>query len=638
MLPDLFKRLKPLYGVVIDHLWIEYQLANPQRRSEIEELLLCLAVRRLGTRIGQERIVLDPPPAPTIGEGDYVLGAVIYPGLAPYPARLGKHELLRHMFVLGPTGTGKSTLLLGLVQQVVADGVPCWIFDFKRNYRCLLGASIGKKIKVFTVGRNVAPLQINCLRAPPGVLIEEWIEALADIMSAAYLLMQGARNVLKDVLFRACDIHGPTATLWHTYRLLREDMRQTRVGSRRHGWTESAARTLEELSTGSFGTTLNAQDAVPFADLLDVSIVFEAQNLGDDQKRFFCLFALQYILLLRKHGEHPREQLLHSLVFDESHYVFPKDQYGEFSVPSRLAREIREYGEGIIAASQQADVSDSLIANAGFKIILRCDFPRDVDFASKLLQVEPRWISKLPMGQAFVRFPTRWYQPFLIEFPPQPLKNILISDQVLAEHQTTVVRRNTTSPSLIAEDKDDLLLRDIAFNPISGIVERYARLSWNAKTGHTVTRRLLARRLVAFEQVSTAKARLKILTLTVDGRAYLHEQGLTLPPKARGGIEHEYWRHTLKERFVTKGYEVQAEHLIGDGQAVDLYATKRGVHFYVEIETGKSDIQSNIQKCGSLNGTVIFFFTSPALSERHSALPENYIALGPQDLDQIDRF
>ena len=38
---------------------------------------------------------------------------------------------------------------------------------------------------------------------------------------------------------------------------------------------------------------------------------------------------------------------------------------------------------GIIAATQQTDVADSLIANSGVKLILRVDFPKDADYASK---------------------------------------------------------------------------------------------------------------------------------------------------------------------------------------------------------------------------------------------------------------
>src|SRR6185295_1851382 len=130
------------------------------------------------------------------------LGVLLYPGLAPAPVRVSRDDLLRHMFILGPTGTGKSTFILGLIQQLLKDRVPCWLFDFKRNYRCLVSAC--STLVVLTVGRNIAPLRVNALRPPPGVLLAEWIEALADFMSTAYLLMQGARNILKDLFARVC--------------------------------------------------------------------------------------------------------------------------------------------------------------------------------------------------------------------------------------------------------------------------------------------------------------------------------------------------------------------------------------------------------------------------------------------------
>src|SRR5205823_7282421 len=98
-------------------------------------------------------------------------------------------------------------------------------------------------------------------------------------------------------------------------------------------------------------------------------------------------------------------QLQHVLIFDEGHNVFPRERMGEVSVPARLAREVREFGEAIIAATQQADVSESLIANSGFKLILRCDYPKDVTFASQLLQIEPRWLPKLPIGTGIARLP-----------------------------------------------------------------------------------------------------------------------------------------------------------------------------------------------------------------------------------------
>src|SRR5574337_1233033 len=138
MLPGLFKRLRPLYGEEIDRLWFEYQLADVKRKIEIEQVLTILAGKRLGIGLGEERLVLEPPAREVIEQGEIELGTTEYPGLDLCHVRVRRNELLRHTFLLGPTGTGKSTFILGLLQQFLTLGVPFMVFDFKRNYRCLL--------------------------------------------------------------------------------------------------------------------------------------------------------------------------------------------------------------------------------------------------------------------------------------------------------------------------------------------------------------------------------------------------------------------------------------------------------------------------------------------------------------------
>src|SRR5436853_144260 len=142
MIQELFRRLKPLYPTTIARLWIEYQTADVERKREIDELVTILAIKRLGMMIGDEKIVLDAPPA------------------------------------------------------------------------------------------------INALTSPPGVEFEEWADALTDTISTSYLLMQGARNVLKEGLLQAHERHGKDATLAHAYQLLARELDATRSGSRRYGWLE----------------------------------------------------------------------------------------------------------------------------------------------------------------------------------------------------------------------------------------------------------------------------------------------------------------------------------------------------------------------------------------------------------------
>jgi len=624
MLPDLFRRLKPLYGRKIDLLWLEYQTADVERKKEIEALLTIIGAKRLGLAVGDERLVLDAPPPALIGDGEFTIGNVSYPSLTPYPFRVKRNELLRHMFVLGPTGTGKSTLLLNLLVQLQAADVPFMVFDFKRNYRCLLRAPHSEHLAVFTVGRTTATLAINALTPPTGVEFEEWAEALADIISTSYLLLQGARNVLKEALLQAHAQHGNAATLAHAHELIANELDATRSGSRRYGWLESSTRSLEELTKGPFGRALNATSATAIADLLTRSVVFELQGFGEDQKRFFCLFWLQAVLLLRKNSSATREQLQHLLVFDESHNVFPRERPGEVSVPARLAREVREYGEAIIAATQQADVSESLIANSGFKFILRCDFPRDVTFASQLLQIEPKWLPKLAIGTGIARLPVRFYSPILFTFAEQPIKNQTITDAEVHEQWSRAQPRNVGAPVVASpvgqvNEREELLLRDVATTPISPITHRYQRLGWHMEVGNRTKDAIIKRGLARFDAVSTPRGQVKILTLTPDGIAVLASRGVALRQQRAGGAEHEFWKHELRSVLQQHEYEVAEEFPLGGGKTADLRAERNGHVLFIEVETGRSDIAANVAKYPS-NAALVVFFTSANIAQRYRDL------------------
>lgn len=625
MLPDLFRRLKPLYGKRIDALWLEYELADIERKREIEGLLTLLATKRLGTAVGEEKLILDAPPAALIGSGDFTIGDVSYPGVAPYPFRVRRNELLRHVFILGPTGTGKSTLLLNLLVQVQEAGVPFMVFDFKRNYRTLLAAPAHDNLVVFTVGRATAPLHLNALQPPSGVEFEEWAEALADIISTSYLLMQGARNVLKEALLQARARNGEEATLAHAHALLQAELDATKAGSRRYGWLESSTRSLEELTKGSFGRALNTSGQT-ISDLLTRPVVFELQGFGDDQKRFFCLFFLQAILLLRKNATSPREVLQHVLVFDEGHNVFPRERQGEVSVPARLAREVREYGEAIIAATQQADVSESLIANSGFKFILRCDYPRDVTFATQLLQIKPEWLPKLPIGTGIARLPVRVYSPFLFTFGVQPIKNTTVPDAVVHEQwqrhfttpSTTRTEEKAATPMEVP-DRELALLRDVADVPIAPITHRYQRLGWHMETGNRTKDGIIKKGLARFDAVSTPRGQVKILTLTPAGIAVLASRGVALKQTRGGGAEHEFWKHELRTVLERHRYLVAEEFALGGGKTADLRADRDDSVLFIEVETGRSDIAANVAKYPS-DAQLVVFFTSADVAQRYRDL------------------
>ncbi len=63
-----------------------------------------------------------------------------------------------------------------------------------------------------------------------------------------------------------------------------------------------------------------------------------------------------------------------------------------------------------------------------------------------------------------------------------------------------------------------------------------------------------------------------------------------------GSIAHEYWKRFYGRLFKQRGYTIQFEAPRYGGRA-DLIARKNGESVAIEVETGKSDVVSNVRHC-----------------------------------------
>ncbi|MBV9495332.1 MAG: hypothetical protein JOZ54_13880, partial [Acidobacteria bacterium] len=181
--------------------------------------------------------------------------------------------------------------------------------------------------------------------------------------------------------------------------------------------------------------------------------------------------------------------------------------------------------------------------NSGIKVILRCDYPRDVTFASQLLQLKPEWLPKLAIGTGIVRLPVRYYTPILFTFGIQPIKNITITDAAVRDQWLQTQPQATNDvvappPVAAVSEREEALLRDVAQTPISPITHRYQRLGWHMEIGNRTKDALLKRGLARFDAVSTPRGQVKILTLTPAGSALLAARGVALRHTRSGGAEH----------------------------------------------------------------------------------------------------
>jgi hypothetical protein len=156
-------------------------------------------------------------------------------------------------------------------------------------------------------------------------------------------------------------------------------------------------------------------------------------------------------------------------------------------------------------------------------------------------------------------------------------------------------------------------LADVAADPLSTTVSRYQRLNLSRRRGNAIRQHLDEHGLIEAVSLATRSGQVVLCDLTDLGRAVCGSVGVDPGARTRPGLEHSYWVAKATEYFENSGYELTAEHRIeGDG-VVDLVGARPGERMAIEIETGKSDIQTNLRKLATAGfDRVILIATCPA--------------------------
>ena len=187
---ELCRKLKPVLGRKIDGLWAAYLAeSEPGGKADVEQILELLAAKHLGQSYQPDRSPFPPPSKTFSHSGDIELGQVSYGNRSLYPFRLKSNRLKEHILVAGRSGSGKTNLTFVLVRAMMNQGIKIVAMDWKRGYRDL--ATRHPDLKVFTVGRNVAPFRFNPLIPPPGCEPHVWVKLIVDVIANAYLGGEG---------------------------------------------------------------------------------------------------------------------------------------------------------------------------------------------------------------------------------------------------------------------------------------------------------------------------------------------------------------------------------------------------------------------------------------------------------------
>ena len=665
---ELCRKLRPVLGRKIDGLWSAYIAEDSEGKADIEQTLELLAAKHLNQDYQPDRSPFPPPDRAFAGMGDIPLGQITYGDRLLFPFSLRSARLKEHLLVAGRSGSGKTNLTFILMQGIMQKGIKVLALDWKRGYRDLLG--LREDLVIYTIGRDISPFRFNPLIPPPGCEPNIWIKLIVDVIASAYLGGDGVISLLVaglDHLFRECGVYDGLPSRWPTIHDLLAWLRSVKLRGRAAMWQASAERILLAMTYGEFGAVVNTQDNAHVRDLLDHNVVLEMDGLSSNADRKMFSEALTLYLYRYRLAQGPRDQLTNLIVIEEAHnLLLRKAAETRESMLESSIRMIRQYGLGYVFVDQSASLlSQVAFANSYATIALSQKLRGDVTAiagAMNLSDEQKESLSTLPVGAAVVRLADEHPEPFLVRIPLCPIREGSVSDEAIRERmrgcsgnsrpeepkedptgdipglpdQDKIIHkaRNThppspgetqmpiENPSRVSEpippsrnvSREAIrFLSDVAAKPLSTVVSRYQRLHLSRRRGNAVRQDLQAAGLIEAVTIATRSGQVILYEFTDAGRAVCREIGIESGPRPREGLEHRYWVRKAAEHFERQGYEISEEHPIKGNGAVDLLAEKPGERVIVEVETGKSDIKTNLSKLQNAEfDRIILVATSPA--------------------------
>ena len=433
---DLLRKLKPMMGEKTRGLWYLNLLSKDSKVSLGNKDLLRLLADRKAKQDYQETIRL-PPPDPDLMAGEYPIGTVIYPDRPFAEFGLREGEFIKHILIVGMTGTGKTNLSFHILRELARHNKPFLVFDWKRNYQDLRQLPEFRDLKVIRLGAPDCDFKFNPLIPPTGVNPKHWMAMLIDVMKHAFFFAHGVEYFIRKGIDDLYDQFGIYVGKdeFPTFRDLEKLMRKEFVRGREMLWMSSVKRTLASLTfSGLLGDVLNVRQHEGIDQLLTKNVVIEMDNLANIEKIFFIEALLLWIYEYRKQ-EGGREDFKHAIVIEEAHHVLSRKKElagGEETIVESIIRMIREFGESVIVIDQEPQkVSDSIKANTNCKISFTLGNGADITTIAQsmnLLPEQKRMIDLLDVGHAIVKMKGRFDEPIHVRFPLVGIKKGLFLD------------------------------------------------------------------------------------------------------------------------------------------------------------------------------------------------------------------
>lgn len=422
---DLLQKLEPIMGSKAKALWYLSLLSKDPKTAFANKELLRLIADKNAKHDFKKRIRL-PPPTPDKLKGKYMLGQVVYPDSIYSDYSLREIDFIKHIFIAGMTGTGKTNLSFQILKELVKDSKPFLVFDWKGSYRALRQLPGFDDLIVIRLGDKDCGFKFNPLIPPPGIHPRHWMAMLIDVMNSAFFGSYGVEYFLRKGihnLFIQFGIYQGKQE-YPTFVDLTKTMQKEFAKGRESLWMSSVKRMLAVLIYPSLlGDVMNIRTPQPLEKLLNKKIVFEMDNLSTVEKIFFVESFLLWIYNYRK-LEGKRGKFKHAIVIEEAHHILSGKSeaiQGKENIIETIIRMIREFGEGVIVIDQEpSKISNSILANTNCKICFNLGNGKDIETMAKAMSMnheEMQSIDRLKVGHAIAKLKDRFSEPVHVSFP-----------------------------------------------------------------------------------------------------------------------------------------------------------------------------------------------------------------------------
>ncbi|MBL4653823.1 MAG: ATP-binding protein [Flavobacteriales bacterium] len=591
--------MKPIIPDTVNRLTAAREYSDVDAQNLIDMQLIHLGRKYLGDYTNKPLLSLPPE---SVAKRKFHFGNILY-DKERWPFGISEQELLQSVTILGRSGSGKTNCTFILLEQLVDAGIPFLYLDWKRTARHML-PRLQKKVNVYTPGRSLSPFPFNPFIPPPGIEKHIYAGQVIDSLASAYTLGDGATSLLQKALKECYD----NATQWPSIAEVRKRIEYMETKERANGWKISLLRALQTLESSQMVSNDEKSQRVLVATLCKSNTILELDGLNRNAKKFLvpliCSWVYHYRLV------QPDRETLRMVIFVEEahHLIYKQERRAHEPLMETLIRQCREVGIGMVVVDQHPHLlSSSALGNYYTTICLNLKEPTDIHKAAGLCNLDEkdkRHFSELPVGQGIVKLQDRWHQPILVQFPLMNIQKGYVTDTMIANRVFTPkpaqsglsnsqgLKSSTIRHNLLAypplKDECFQFLKDVLAHKLDGVNARYKRLRWGTYKGLRIKNRLVRSGWLEQERIETGNTRKLMIRPSAEFKRILGHAN------TRESITHEYWKHWYAEKLKQQGFQVRLE-ATRHGGTVDILAFDDKQQIGVEIETGKSDMLSNVK-------------------------------------------